>query len=130
MSYEIKTLLRDEIRRVSTELSKLEVGTEEYEKATSSYRKLTDEYMEIERFEHEQKQKDVDLKTDTDLKLKQMKQDRLFQWLGVGLRVAGGIASGALGYYISIKYMDFEREGTMPSMVGKKFIMDLLPNKH
>lgn len=130
MNYELKTLLQDEIRRVSQNMSKMDVGTDDYEKASASYRKLADELMEVERFEHEQMRRGEDQMIDTDLKLKQMKQDNKFQWLNIGLKVVGGIASGALGYYISVKYMDFEREGTMPSMVGKKFIMDLLPKKH
>lgn len=130
MNYELKTLLQDEIRRVSQNMSKMDVGTDEYEIASASYRKLADELMEVERFEHEQMRRGEDQMIDTDLKLKQMKQDNKFQWLNIGLKVVGGIASGALGYYISVKYMDFEREGTMPSMVGKKFIMDLLPKKH
>lgn len=130
MNYELKTLLQDEIRRVSQNMSKMDVDTDEYEKASTSYRKLADELMEVERFEHEQMRRGEDQMIDTDLKLKQMKQDNKFQWLNIGLKVVGGIASGALGYYISVKYMDFEREGTMPSMVGKKFIMDLLPKKH
>ena len=147
---EIKTMLKDEIGVEIEELSKIQVGTEDYEKAVNGIAKLIDKYNDIDKIkidtkaktdeynlkiaEHDLRQREADLKEkELEADAKNKKIDRVFDI--VDKVVKNGITAAGIilplyvtvwGTYVSF---EFEREDTITTTLGRGFLNKLLPKK-
>lgn len=110
----IETLLHEEIVTEFDELQELEVGTEEHKTAVDDLTKLVDRAIEMERLGLEGKNKEEDQK------------DRLFRNC---MAVAGLVVPTAITIWGTLKSFEFEKEGTITTIMGRGFINKLLPKK-
>lgn len=121
----VKNLLREEITDEIGHLSKMQVGSDEYEKTVNGLTKLVDRLNEMEKVEMEKTNSNVENECkieEQDLKRQQLeddKKDRLIRNGLTGVSVIGGLAVTVWG---TLKTFKFEETGTITSQAGRQFI--------
>lgn len=125
----IRSLLDEEIRNELGEIKQMEVGSEEHEKAVNSLVKLVDRSIEMEKMDIDINEKDKDRENDIDLKLRAIEEDRKDRKIKNCIAVAGIIIPSAITVWGAIKSIEFEKEGTFTTIMGRGFISKLLPKK-
>ena len=125
----IKTLLVEEIQDELNDLSDLDLGSEEYKITVDGLTKLIDRAIEMEKFETENEDKIKNREKDDDFKLKQMAEERTDRWVRNGIAIAGIIIPSIITVWGTVKSLNFEKEGTVTTIVGRGFINKLLPKK-
>lgn len=127
MSY--KTLLNEEIENEFKELKKLNVGSEQYKTAVDGLTKLMDKNLEIQKFEAERSEKDASHCDDYELQTKQFESERRDRIVKNVLTAAGIVLPLGVTIWGTIVSMDFEKEETFTTIMGRGFIQKLLPKK-
>lgn len=125
----IKDLACDELREDLNNLRDLELGSKEYEVAVEGITKLTDRVIEIERLESEAKREAENQEKDRALKQKQMKQERVDRWIGFGVTVLGIAIPAVITVWGANNAWAFEKDDTVTSMPGKRFMDRLFSKK-
>lgn len=92
-------------------LPEIPQGTEEQKIATDSTAKLLSELREMEKSEK-----------DNEIKLIQMKNDNMNRMIEHGITIASSIGGAFLLTGMSFVILDFEKEGSITSKIGKMFI--------
>lgn len=125
----IEAGLFEEIHSELEELKKSEVGTESYRTTVDGVTKLIDRAIEIEKLNIDHEDRVESLRQDTELKLMQMEEDRKGRWVRDAIAVAGIIIPTAVTIWGTLKSFEFEKEGTVTTIMGRGFIQKLLPKK-
>lgn len=125
----IKTLLVEEIQDELNDLSGLDLGSDKYKVTIDGLTKLIDRAIEMEKFETENEDKIKNREKDDDFKLKQMEEERTDRWVRNGIAIAGIIIPSIITVWGTVKSLNFEKEGTVTTIVGRGFINKLLPKK-
>lgn len=126
MNEQTLSLLNAEIEDEFERLGSLEVGSDEYKVAVEGLTKLVDRQIEMEKFIIEHEDKVNNQEKENDLKRKQMKNenvDRIVKNVFTGVSVVGGIVLTVWGTY---KSFEFEKEGSITTIMGRGFINRLL----
>ena len=126
---EIETLLHKEIIHGLEVLKDQEPGSEAYRATIDGVTKLTDRAIELEKISIESQEKAENREIENELKLKQMKEDRIDRWVKNGLSAAGILLPIAITVWGTKKSFEFEKEGTITTIMGRGFINKLLPKK-
>ena len=113
-----KALLNEEIQSEFERLKKMEIGSEEHKIAVEGVTKLMDRAIELDKLEQEQ--------TDKQEQMKEDKKDRLIKNCLTG---AGIIIPSIITVWGTIKSINFEKDGTITTIMGRGFISKLLPKK-
>lgn len=124
----IETLLNEEVQNQIEGLSNLPLGNDDYKNTVDGIAKLTDRMIEIEKLSLE-REKQFDEKETELLKRTEETKDR--KWRN-GIAIAGIVTSSILTVWGTRRTFEFEREGTITSMVGKGFVQkftQFLPRK-
>lgn len=114
----IKTLLHVEIENRFNELDGMKAGSPEYEKTVEGVAKLMDRAIELEKLDKEVQ--------DTAEAQKEEKKDRLIRNI---IAAAGIIVPTLVTVWGTKKSFEFEKEGTITTIMGRGFIQKLLPKK-
>lgn len=125
----IETLLHDEIKSELEALKKIELGSEKYKVTVDGLTKLVDKAIEMDKLNIEVQEKVESRENDNDLKLKQMEEERKDRFLRNGIAVAGIVIPTLVTIWGTIKTIEFEKEGTITTIMGRGFINKLLPKK-
>lgn len=125
----IETLLHDEIKSELEELKKIELGSEKYKVTVDGLTKLVDKAIEMDKLNIEVQEKVESRENDNDLKLKQMEEERKDRFVRNGIAVAGIVIPTIVTIWGTIKTIEFEKEGTITTIMGRGFINKLLPKK-
>lgn len=125
----IETLLHDEIKSELEELKKIELGSEKYKVTVDGLTKLVDKAIEMDKLNIEVHEKVESRENDNDLKLKQMEEERKDRFVRNGIAVAGIVIPTMVTIWGTIKTIEFEKEGTITTIMGRGFINKLLPKK-
>ena len=125
----IETQLKEEIATELTELSKMQLGSDEYRGTVDGLAKLMDRAIELERLDIESHEKVEARHSDEDFKMKQMEEERKDRIARNCIAVAGIVVSTAVTVWGTIKSINFEKEGTITTIMGRGFINKLLPKK-
>lgn len=125
----VKTLLRDEIQSELGELKKMEVGTDEYDKAINGITKLMDRAIEMDKLDIEERNKIDALEADIYYKKTQLEEEKKDRWFKNCIAVAGIIIPSVITIWGTKKSIEFEKEGTFTTIMGRGFIQKLLPKK-
>ena len=125
----IETLLHDEIKSELEELKKIELGSEKYKVTVDGLTKLVDKAIEMYKLNIEVQEKVESRENDNDLKLKQMEEERKDRFVRNGIAVAGIVIPTMVTIWGTIKTIEFEKEGTITTIMGRGFINKLLPKK-
>ena len=115
---DIEKMLHDEITTDFEKLKEADFGTDEYRSGVDSVAKLMDRAIELK-------------KIDSDAELKKAEQtnekrNRLVGHILTGVTTAAGLALTIWGTKASF---EFEKEGTVTTIMGRGFINKLLPKK-
>lgn len=125
----IKTLLEVEIEDEFNELADLEKGTDKHKATVDSVVKLMDRAIELEKLEAAAQEKEQDRKFENELKLKQAKDERLDRIVKNCISVAGIVLPIGLTIWGTVTSLEFEKDNTVTTPVGRLFINKLLPKK-
>lgn len=123
----IESLLKEEIANEFGELKRLEVGTESYKVAVDGLTKLVDRVIEIEKYEAELQEKVNSRESDIDLRLQAAKDDKINRIAGHAINVAGIVLPIMVTIWGTKASFEFEKEGTISTLMGRGFINKLLP---
>ena len=126
MNEQTLSLLNAEIEDEFERLGSLEVGSDKYKVAVEGLTKLVDRQIEMEKFIIEHEDKVNNQEKENDLKRKQMRNenvDRIVKNVFTGVSVVGGIVLTVWGTY---KSFEFEKEGSITTIMGRGFINRLL----
>lgn len=127
MNFEKK--LHDEISREMDVLEGMYEGTEEYKIWVDGVTKLTDRAIEIDKFNAEVEARAEAQKFENELKLKQAKEDKIDRIVKNCLTGFGIILPVFVTIWGTKASFEFEKEGTVTTIMGRGFINKLLPKK-
>lgn len=127
---------------ISTELEVLEsmeTNSEDYKIMVEGLTKLIDRSMELEKIEISKAQEAEKIKNESEkikfegekikFEAEQAKTNKIFQWIGYGISAAGIVIPVAVTIWGTKVTLNFEKEGTVTTMMGRGFINKLLPKK-
>lgn len=120
---------------ISTELEVLEsmeTNSEDYKIMVEGLTKLIDRSMELEKIEISKAQEAEKIKNEGEkikFEAEQAKTNKIFQWIGYGISAAGIVIPVAVTIWGTKVTLNFEKEGTVTTMMGRGFINKLLPKK-
>lgn len=121
----IRTLLNEEIKNEFNDLKKMELGSETYKTTVDGLTKLVDRAIELERIDVEQNEN----YENRQVELSKIEDDRKDQFVRNILTGAGIIIPTVVTIWGTIKSINFEKEGTITTIMGRGFIQKLLPKK-
>ena len=125
----VKHLLNEEIVSEIENLNKVPLGSEEHKIAADALAKLLDKSIEMDKLDLEYQDKADSREAANDLKrieIEEEKKDRRVKNVLTGVSVIGGFAVTIWG---AIKSLEFEKTGTITTIMGRGFIQKLLPKK-
>lgn len=125
----IENQLHKEIQRDFEKLEEMEVGTDEHKVAVDEMTKLLDRAIEMEKLGAEREDRLVSNKLDEEYKRKQFEDERLDRWVRNGIAVAGIVIPTLVTIWGTKKSFEFEKDGTITTIMGRGFINKLLPKK-
>ena len=128
----IENLLNEEIRYELEGLRDLTIGSKEHELAVGDLAKLMDRSIELEKLDIQDKEnskKREDAAFEQEFKLSQLKEERKAQNVKVCIDVAGIVLPCIVTIWGTLKSFEFEKEGTVTTIMGRGFINKLLPRK-
>lgn len=114
----LETLLDNEIEDEFSGLTEIKLGTDEYKATVDGLTKLCDRKIEIEK-----------VKADQKIKAEQTKDEKKNKIIGHVLTGAGIIIPAAITVWGTVKSINFEKEGTFTTIMGRGFIQKMLPKK-
>ena len=121
----IQTLLNEEIKNEFEDLKKMELGSETYKTTVDGLTKLVDRAIELEKIDVEQNE----AYENRQIELSKIEDDRKDRWIRNILTGAGIVIPTAVTVWGTIKSINFEKEGTITTIMGRGFIQKLLPKK-
>ena len=121
----IKETLYKEIEDELQALSEIEVGTDEYKSSVDGVTKLLDRAIEIEKHEAEMKEREAE-RIAKNIQVAEEQKDRVVK----NYISAGGVVLPLLvTIWGTLKSFQFEKDGTVTTIMGRGFINKLLPKK-
>lgn len=124
-----RTLLRDEIQNELEELRKMELGNEKYKVTVDGLTKLIDRSIEFEKIDIQSKERIEDRNIDLEFKEKENIDEQKDRLIKNGIAVAGIVIPAALTIWGTIVSLNFEKEGTVTTTIGRGFINKLILKK-
>lgn len=124
-----RTLLREEIQNELEELRKMELGNEKYKVTVDGLTKLIDRSIEFEKIDIQSKERMEDRNVDLEFKEKENVDEQKDRLIKNGIAVAGIVIPAALTIWGTIVSLNFEKEGTVTTTIGRGFINKLIPKK-
>lgn len=125
----LETLLREEITTELQELNKLELGTDEYEKTVNGITKLVDRVIKMDENDLEYQDRAEAREKDADIREKQINDERKDRLAKNLIAAVGIVVSVGVTIWGTLKSFEFEKEGTVTTIMGRGFISKLLPKK-
>ena len=125
----IKNILWDESEKEVKELSKMQVGTDQYKVTVDGIARLSDKIIELEKLESENAVKDFEnfVRTEEqELKRDQLKSEKRDRAVKNVITVGTAVLSVAVYALAFIASTNFEREGSFTTEGGKNSIRQLL----
>lgn len=114
----IETMLNEEIRNELEALKETPSDTEEFDRVSRNVTQLIDRAIELEK-----------INVDCEMKQKQMDEDKKDRRVRNGIAVAGIVVPSLLTIWGTLKSFEFEKEGTVTTILGRGFLNKLLPKK-
>ena len=125
----VKQTLNAEIKSEIEQLSELEIGSPKHEMAVNGITKMIDRAIELEKIGIESDEKHRQAQIDEKEKLIQMREDRKDRLFKNCISVAGIVIPSVITIWGTVKSFEFEKEGTITTIMGRGFINKLLPKK-
>lgn len=129
MIMSMKTLLNEEIENEFKLLEKMQPGTEEYKTTVDGLTKLVDRAIEIDKANNENREKIELREFDEQFRLIQAGSESRDRLIKNCIAIAGIIIPSIITIWGTVKSIEFEKEGTITTIMGRGFINKLLPKK-
>ena len=110
-------------------LKGLTPGTDEYDKAVKSIGELVGHAVKLEESNINAKIQLEKQKAENELKEKEMEEERKDRLIKNCIAAAGVVLPMCVTVWGTLKSFEFEREGTITTIMGRGFINKLLPKK-
>lgn len=124
-----ETLLRDEIQKEIEELSRMELGTEEYKTTVDGITKMTDRVIEMTKIDLEYRDRLDARESEEKLKREEMRDQKRGHFVNDGITILGIVLPVTVTIWGTIKSFKFEETGTITTIMGRGFIQNMLPKK-
>ena len=125
----VETILHDEILNEFEELKKLEVGSDGYRVAVDGISKLLDRAIEYDKLDAECNERSLNRGFEEDYKLQLAEDEKRDRRIKNGITIAGIVIPSIITIWGTIISLNFEKEGTVTTIMGRGFINKLLPKK-
>lgn len=125
----IETVLHEEIHNEFGELKKLEVGSEGYRTAVDGICKLLDRAIEYDKLDSECNDKSLNRGFEEDYKLQLAEDEKRDRRIKNIITIVGIAVPSVITIWGTIVSLNFEKEGTITTIMGRGFINKLLPKK-
>ena len=125
----IETVLHEEIHNEFGELKKLEVGSEGYRTAVDGICKLLDRAIEHDKLDAECNDKSLNRGFEEDYKLQLAEDEKRDRRIKNIITIVGIAVPSVITIWGTIVSLNFEKEGTITTIMGRGFINKLLPKK-
>ena len=125
----VEAMLHDEILNEFEELKKLEVGSDGYRAAVDGISKLLDRAIEYDKLDAECNERSLNRGFEEDYKLQLAEDEKRDRRIKNGITIAGIVIPSVITIWGTIKSLNFEKEGTVTTIMGRGFINKLLPKK-
>ncbi len=125
----ILTALDEEIAARLLEMSIMDVKSDEYRIVDDNVCKLIDRRLEMEKLDIESQEKVDAREAEKELRLKQMEEDRKDRRWKNGIAIAGVVTSTGLAIWGTITCLNFEKDCTWSTIIGKAWSGRMLPRK-
>lgn len=125
----IETMLHEEIQSEFEELKKIQIGSDQYRAAVDGICKLVDRATEYDKLDAECNEKSLNRGFDEDYKLRQAEDERRDRRIKNMIAIAGLAVPAVITIWGTVKSLNFEKEGTVTTIMGRGFINKLLPKK-
>lgn len=125
----------EKVENEKEEKAKLRAAAEEKERFEREFKeKQAEEAVKQAEFERKFKEKQAEeTKAQADfeqkLKIQQTKEDQIDRWIKNGITIAGIILPIGLSIWGTYKSFEFEKEGTVTTIMGRGYINKLIPKK-
>lgn len=125
----VERLLRKEIVEELETLSKIEIGSEEYKSTVDGLTKLIDRVIEMEKLDREMDEKIKSREDERCLRTQELYENQKNRKFSNYITIGGLVVPAVLTVWGTIKTINFEKEGTITTIMGRGFINKLLPKK-
>lgn len=121
--------LNEEVISELEKLKEMEIGSEQYRTTVDGITKLVDRINEYDKLDAEVVSKDNAFEKELAFKREQMEEEKKDRWIKNGIAIGGIILPCILTIWGTKKSFEFEKEGTITTIMGRGFINKLLPKK-
>lgn len=125
----IKTLLNEEIESELKELGKIEVGSDKYKTTVDGITKLSDKLIELKKVDNEAADKIEAREIEIELKRQELADERKDRKVKNLISIGGIVLPIVACMWGTQKSFEFEKDGSITTIMGRGFIQKLLPNK-
>ena len=125
----VKDLLTKRIEELINSMEDMDVGSDEYKKASEALTRLLDKLNEMDRNDYEYWDKEKSREMEKDLKLKQLKSEQRDHIVKNCLTAFTAISGIVLTVWGTKASFEFEKTGSVTTIMGRGFINNLLPKK-
>lgn len=126
---EIETLLHKEIAANLKLMENMSRDSDEYKQVAKNTNDLMDRAINLEKIHAEAEEKEKNRELDRELKLQQFNEERKGRIWRDGIAIAGIVLPTWLAVWGTKKSFEFEKEGTITTIMGRGFLNKLLPKK-
>ena len=125
----IETMLHEEIQSEFEELKKIQIGSEGYRTAVDGISKLLDRAIEYDKLDAECNDKSLNRGFEEDYKLQLAEDEKRDRRIKNIITIVGIAVPSVITIWGTIVSLNFEKEGTVTTIMGRGFINKLLPKK-
>nr|DAH91839.1 MAG TPA: hypothetical protein [Caudoviricetes sp.] len=122
-----RSVLEDEIERISAKLNVMEPGTDEYEKLSNLLHKYIDRRTELEKADYDADEKALAREESNELKTQQLNEAKKDRIAKVVMWAVGGISGGVVSIWAALKAFKFDGDGRIfSSTFGRDSVKNLI----
>lgn len=125
----INALLEVEIEDKLNKLNEMEPGTDEYKAAVDSITKLLDRVIEMDKFDSEREERLENRAHDEQVRVKAEENEDKKYKVDKIIAIGSIVIPAILTVWGTKASFNFEKEGTITTIMGRGFINKLLPKK-
>ena len=122
----VKSMLNEELETELEELKKMRLGGDEYKASVDGITKLADRMIELEKLNNEAEERNKNREVDAELKQAQLDASNKDNYIKNAISIAGILVPIGVTIWGTLKTFEFERDGTITTLIGKGFINKLI----
>lgn len=119
-------ILRQEIENEFEELSRLNIGSDEYKVCVEGVTKLLDREIALKKLEMDRQEKAISRDVDTELKLKEMEDESRDRKIKNWLTFSGILIPTSVTVWGIVKSLKFEETGSITTVIGRGLFNKIL----